>query len=234
MSAVDALITALADGRTMREAAIAARMPSAVAVREAKAFGWPDLDSIRAAAEDIRERRTPPPAALPGGDPVPPRTKTREPIPIEPDVEQAMTAGAAIITEARASVALDRDQTHDVGPVDVGELATSTSARDTAADRALDNWEAPEGQPQPAAEATGVDAALIEDTAATLQLLERITAPARPLGALTVEQRQRAVALREVADLVLGVDPGPTTGDLVALTDYIVTGRSPLNPSGAA
>ena len=216
MSGVDALIVALADGRSMRDAAVAARMPSAVAVREAKAFGWPDLDSIRAAAEEIRERHIPSPAVLPGGDPVPPRKS--EPIPIEADVEQAMAAGAAKAAAAREAFR-DRDETIDVGPVVVTDIPADL---DAAVDWA-DQREAKR------------DALLIEDTAATLQLIERIATPARPPAAvLDVEQQQRALALREAADILAGLGPG--LADLLVCADFIATGCQPaiLAPGGAS
>lgn len=367
MSDVDALIVALADGRTMHDAARAARMTGGKAVQAAREFGWPDMDAIRLAAEEIRERhavvvdpddqcdhcalpldacRAGTPCCpdcthtLPGGEPpVPPRTKTREPIPVEPDVEDAITRGARQAEASRQA------------------LATSTEARDARAEELLAEREhvarevpgffdpvvfvdEPEGQPQPAAEATdakpcahaahhldkgarfepgdhvsvdglfgtaipcsgcsgaalvldpdeiqpgppppgveplpadwaiaidrhaaehiaraaqaeaadapaytvhlpgggitkerlqeglrralrpGTDTALMEDTAAVLQLLDRAAEP-QPLDALDVDQRARAVALREVADGFTDA----TVGETLALADWVITGIVPV------
>ena len=248
MSDVDALIVALADGRTMRDAALLAGMPSAAAIREAKAVGWPDLDAVRLAAAEIRERHAPPPNDLPGGDPVPPRKP--EPIPVEPDVEAAMHRGAKATEQARAALydrlkddfniadaeltehaVMPAEPANDTIPVDLDAVVDRTDQRE--AQRGV--WRPDD---TPTADATdaavepvpGVDALLIEDTAATLQMLERITTPPprQALGALTVEQRQRAVALRKAYDITCGSDPGPTVGDLLAMGDYIVTGTVPV------
>lgn len=244
MSAVDALILALADGRTMREAAAIARIPSAQAVRQARDVGWPDLDALRLAAEEIRDRHTTPPLSR-EETPVPPRKP--EPIPIEADVEQAITA--ALIREARASVALDRDrdQTHVVDeiPDDLADVVDQQDQREHQAQPAptvtgsyaLDNTETVDDLDRIVdrtddveASVDPIDRVLMDDTAALLQTLERVTAdvPDRPLGALDPEQRQRAVALREVADLILGGGQEATVGELLALTDYIITGTLPV------
>lgn len=284
MSDVDALIVALADGRTMREAAATVRMPSAAAVRAARERGWPDLDAIRLAADEIRERLSR------EETPVPPRKP--EPIPIEPDVEQAMTpaAGAALVREARAS-ALDRDETHSLDnwetsergiPGDLDAVVDHTDQHETAqaakpchlhhldnhleagdhvsADGiwgtaiqcpgcrdalVLDPDELQPGRPPDpvwragdvtdeqlaadvphVASVEAIDRELIADTTEVLQLVERIARPTeRPLHVLTVEQRQRAVALREASDITLGMDP--VLADLLVVADYIVTGTQP-------
>lgn len=336
MSSFDALIIALADGRSLRDAALGARMTSATAVREARAVGWPDMDAIRAAATEIRERhattttdddlcdhcaspsdrcgdlwpdgrRCCPDCThpdLPGGDPVPSRTQ-RDPIPVEPDVEAAMTRGARQAEQARGALATSAaarnahaDEVLNQGARKLDERTTRTGSSSTNPVRVTLTPEPPEitslrvsttpdgpvveipvepeGQPQPAAEATdeprrpddpaiqvmpedtdaqvlakmhaeqdaymrmlsdrakaqagltaaersraartlGVDAALIEDTAATPQILERIG------GALDREQEQRAYALREVA----GIYAEANVGEILALADYIITGVVP-------
>lgn len=230
MSDVDALIVALADGRTMREAAATVRMPSAAAVRAAREVGWPDLDAIRLAADEIRERLSR------EETPVPPRKP--EPIPIEPDVEQAMTpaAGAALVREARASVALDRDETHSLDnwetsergiPADLDAVVDHTDQHEHPTWRAGDvTGEQLAADVPDVASVEAIDRELIADTAEVLQLVERIARPTeRPLHVLTVEQRQRAVALREASDITLGMDP--VLADLLVVADYIVTGTQP-------
>lgn len=228
MSDVDALIVALADGRHLREAALAAHLPSAVAVREAKAFGWPDLDAIRLAADEIRERLSR------EETPVPPRKPV--PIPIEPDVEQAMIAGAAAVREARASVALDRDETHSLDnwetsergiPDDLDAVVDHTDQHEHPTWRADDVTDEQLAADVPdVASVEAIDRELIADTTEVLQLVERIARPTeRPLHVLTVEQRQRAVALREASDITLGMDP--VLADLLVVADYIVTGTQP-------
>ncbi|GEM_PF-5854899 len=203
------LILGLADGIPLTRAALAVGMRHGDATREAKAFGWPDPDALAQAAADIRTDHS-------LETPMPPRTK-RDPIPLERDVEEAMTVGAAQIEEARASVALDRDRdgTVDVGPVVVG--------------RRLDNWETSErGIPadldavvdhtdQHERPAT-IDRALIDDTTETLQLVDRLQQP----NVLDADQQARAAAVREAGDIVLG--HGATVAELLAVADFIATG----------
>lgn len=192
---------------------------------------------------------------------MPPRTK-HEPVPIEPDVEQAITAGAALIREARASVALDRDQTHAVDdiPRDLDRLVDHQDqheVQELTHDEISDIVQETLGRPvwvaddvtdeQRAADVPGVasvdpiDRELMDDTADLLQTLERVTAAVneRALGALDPQQRQRAVALREATDVLLGLDP--VVADLLVVADYIVTGAQPavyvsghVTPGGAA
>lgn len=204
MTAVDALIVALADGQSMRDAALTAGMPSAIAVREAKVFGWPHLDSIRAAAEEIRERHatttTPDP-----GDPVP---RKPEPIPVEPDVEALMTRGAAAYEDARASVALDRDQTHEVVDDQIPHHLDAIVDRTDEAEFARGVWDT--------AHAT-VDATLIEGPAVVAPVLD-------------AAQRARVAAVREARDVYVGA---ATLDEILLTADYIVTGTVPPLPTTA-
>lgn len=222
------LIFALADGAVFTEATRIADIKHAEAMREAKAFGWPDRTQIKQAAADLR--------GVIEETAMPPR-KTREPIPLEPDVEQAMTAGAALIEEARASIALDRDQTHDVGPVVVTEVPYDLDPvvdRTDELEYSRGIWR-PDGitdedvraipevaDVQPIRHA-GVDQLLIEETAATLQTLERVISE----DPLSPEQRARSVALTEAIEMVRGVC-APEVGELLTLADYIITGTVPV------
>lgn len=226
------LIIALADGIPFATAATRIGMRHADAMREAKAFGWPDLDALRQAAADIRTEH-------PREEtPVPPRTK-HAPVPIEPDVEQAMTAGAALIREARASVALDRPGDHDGHTVSLDNWETSERGGIPAdLDAVVDHTDQHEtfrpaagshlGTPDlvvaaPEASTAAIDRELMDDTGAILQLfdrLERVTPP----PALDREQRARAEALREAADITKDIGAGPTVMDLLELADFIITG----------
>lgn len=147
MSDFDALIVALADGQTMRDAALLAGMPSAVAIRG-------DVDE--------RERQPQPAAEATAADPARPMAGYGLAAAVQPD-----------------------------------ELVPERS---------------------------GVDALLIEDTTATLQLLERIAEP----RALDGEQRARSAAVREVLDNVRDA----TVFDVLSIADYIVTGSARVALAG--
>jgi hypothetical protein len=97
-------------------------------------------------------------------------------------------------------------------------LATSREARDQAADEILD---AMAGHGLAAATGSPLDD---HDVADGLRIARILKGPARdadrPLGALDPDQRARVVALREVGDGF----PDATVDEVIALTDYIVTG----------
>lgn len=206
----------LAGGVLFSHAAIAAGLKAADAMREAKAFGWPDRNAIRQAAQDIRDEhsreesntmaRTNPPSR-------------REPIPIEPDVEDAMTAGAALIREARASVALDRDETHavDEAPPMAGHGLDAAVEFDAPTWRAEGVTDEQLAADVPEASTAAIDRELMADTGAILRFFDRVDAPV-----LNAEQLARAESLRVAAGLA--IEHGATTGDLIALADFIATG----------
>lgn len=218
------LILGLDLGWTLQKAATYAGLRAIDAEREARAFGWPELDGIREQADQLRQLYREEAEMTP--------RKPREPVPIEPDVEAAMMAGATMIREARASVALDRGQTHDVGPVTVAALATSTAARDADADAQLDavvTWRADdvtdETMAEPAVEAfvDPIDQAFLDDTREVLGILDRVVSN----DPLNSEQRARSAAMTEVLEMVRGIC-APTTGELLTLADYVITGTVPV------
>lgn len=189
------LVLALDAGETLAAAGRAAGLAYVDAIREAKAFGWPDAEAIRQAAEEIRSEHSREESTTMN----PRRT---EPVPIEDDVAAALVAGAPYVEL----------HTSDPGP------SASRSGVTWRAPGVTDEQLAAD---VPEASTESVDRQVLDGTQALLQLFGEL----RNDRALDREQRARAVAVHSAAEITKDIGGGPTVADLIDLADYIVTGR---------
>lgn len=224
----EVLVLALDGGEPFAQAARNAGLSLTDATREAKAFGYPDLEILRGVAAEIRSEHSREESTT-----MNPRRPAS--VPIEDDVAEAIASGAASIREARASVALDRDQTHEVvdDPAVVVDPTTRFIGTDEpvrVVEEQLPTWraagvtDADLGAWSPEASVESVDREVLDGTQALLQLFGEMRKD-RPLDD---EQRARALALKAAADITKDIGPGPSVADLLDLADYIVTGTVPI------
>jgi hypothetical protein len=174
------------------------------------------------------DRTDVPTTDLPGGDTVPRKT---EPVPVEPDVEDAITRGAAAAERSRTALATsvearDAAADEDLAATLTGAVETIRDAVEDAKSRTRDDYSLtppfPPGPPEVMA-AVKLDRAAVEQVLRDIDVVTADTGP-DPVAVLTVEQQARILALREVGDGF----PDATIGEVLALADYIVTGTVPL------
>jgi hypothetical protein len=149
-----------------------------------------------------------------------------EPVPIEPDVEDAITRGARQAEASRAALASGGQPKPSAEATDAQFGTERVVVEDEMHVERIETYSAIDDADEPDIDdprGAKLDRAAVEQV---LRDIDLVTADTRPPLAevLTLEQLARAAALEKVGDDF----PDANVGEVLALADYIVTGTVPL------